>query len=88
MNQPGPPPVISNCPESAEYAIPPGTPFQDVTWTEPTAVDAITGLQAAVTRSHNPGDFFPLGSTEVIYTFTDQTGNSNTCSFTITLVGM
>ena len=80
-------PVISDCPQSAEYVVPPGTTSQQVTWTEPTAVDD-SGQPAVVTQSHRPDDSFPIGSTEVSYTFTDQTGNSNNCIFIITIMGM
>ena len=54
-----------------------------VTWIEPTATDN-SGETPTVTQSHQPGDSFPLGTTQVSYRFTDMSGNEATCSFTIT----
>ena len=53
-----------------------------VLWTEPTAIDN-SGVTPAVTRSHQPGESFPIGTTIVRYTFTDQAGNFEICSFDI-----
>ena len=53
-----------------------------VTWTEPTATDN-SGMAATVTQSHQPGQSFPVGTTEVTYTFTDQAGNQATCQFEV-----
>ena len=75
-------PVISGCPESAQYMIPSGTTSRVVTWIEPTATDN-TGGQPTVIRSHEPGSNFPIGTTQVIYTFRDAVGNEATCSFEI-----
>ena len=56
----------------------------NVPWTEPTATDN-SGMIPTVTQSHQPGDSFPVGSTQVTYTFTDMTGNQATCSFSLTI---
>ncbi|HNT80480.1 MAG TPA: T9SS type A sorting domain-containing protein, partial [Bacteroidia bacterium] len=53
-----------------------------VSWTPPTAVD---NCVATVTSTHNPGDFFPVGTTTVTYTATDGCGNVGTCSFDVTV---
>ena len=55
-----------------------------VTWTEPTASDN-TGVPPVRTRTHQPGDGFGVGTTDVVYTFTDQAGNVARCEFTITI---
>ncbi|MGB1205030.1 MAG: HYR domain-containing protein, partial [Chitinophagales bacterium] len=51
---------------------------------------ALLAAQAAadltITSTHNSGDIFPLGTTTVTYTVTDAAGNSNTCSFTVTVI--
>ncbi|KAJ8041493.1 Hyalin [Holothuria leucospilota] len=57
-----------------------------VNFEECTATDD-SGTAILVSRSNSPGQFFPIGSTEVVYTFTDPTGNTATGSFTITVVG-
>lgn len=51
-----------------------------VTWVPPTGLDNCT---PSVTSTHNPGDAFPVGTTTVTYTVTDESGNSNTCSFDV-----
>lgn len=50
------------------------------TWTPPTAVDCSS---LTISKSHNPGDIFPIGTTQVTYKATDASGNSSTCSFNV-----
>ena len=78
------PPVIQRCPDSPTYVIPFGTQSRPVFWTEPTATDNSNGL-VTVQRSHQPGDVFNEGMTEVVYTFSDQSGNEAVCTFTVTI---
>ena len=78
------PTVISGCPDPVSIVIPGGTLSMTVTWTEPTATDN-SGMTPTVTQSHQPGDSFNVGSTTVIYTFTDMAGNQAQCSFTVTV---
>ena len=56
----------------------------NVPWTEPIANDN-SGMTPTVTQSHQPGDSFPVGTTQVTYTFTDLTGNQAFCSFSVTI---
>ena len=77
------PPIVSNCPEPSDYTVPFGTTSRVVTWTEPTATDD-SGMEPAVTQTHLPGDSFPVGTTQVVYTFMDRAGNIAMCSFAIT----
>ncbi|XP_072014222.1 hyalin-like [Amphiura filiformis] len=79
------PPVIQRCPKPSTYTIPMGTTSIDVTWVEPTATDN-SGMTPTVTKSHQPGDSFPIGITKVSYTFTDLVGNQATCTFSVTVV--
>jgi len=73
-------PVISGCPgnlsaradESGEVAV---------TWVEPTAMVACGDVTLEAT--HRPGDFFPVGETEVTYTATTPHGKTATCSFEV-----
>jgi hypothetical protein len=51
------------------------------TWTQPTATDNCPGL--VITSNHNPGESFPIGTTNVVYTATDASGNTATCSFNV-----
>jgi len=54
-----------------------------VTWAQPTATDNCN--IASIVSSHNSGDSFPVGTTTVTYTFTDDGGNSVACTFNITI---
>lgn len=53
-----------------------------VTWTPPTVVDC--NLET-ITSNYKPGDVFPLGTTIVTYTATDEDATSTTCTFTVTI---
>ena len=77
------PPVIQGCPNSINVITPVGMTSMAVTWTEPTATDN-SGMIPSVTQSHRPGDSFSLGTAQVIYRFTDMSGNEATCSFAVT----
>ena len=81
-------PVITNCPSDVILTTPSGITDVSVTWPEPTATDDSGSV--ALTASHAPGDVFPIGLTTVVYTFSDTSGNSATCSFNVTIssVGM
>lgn len=78
------PPVISNCPSDIFRQIPNGNAGDNVVWTEPTATDDVD-TSLTVDASHASGDFFPVGATLVVYTFTDDAGNSNICSFSVNI---
>ena len=54
------------------------------TWVEPTATDN-SGVPPTVTQTHRPGDSFPVGMTQVTYTFTDMAGNEAICVFSVTI---
>jgi len=54
-----------------------------ITWTAPVGTDNCTG--ATTTSTHNPGDTFPVGTTTVTYTVTDVSGNTDMCSFDVTV---
>ena len=58
-----------------------------VEWCEPTATDNCTPVGSLLwTKSHLPGEVFPVGITTVTYTVTDTALNiSNECSFTVTV---
>ena len=54
-------------------------------YTEPTAFDII-GSAVLLSRTSQPGSFFPVGVTTVIYTFVDNNGNIAICSFQIVVI--
>ena len=79
------PPAISNCPNGVTVATAAGASTAVATWTSPTATDN-SGAVPSVVSSHQSGQSFNLGSTQVSYTFTDGSMNSATCSFVVTVV--
>ncbi len=54
------------------------------TWAEPQIIDACGDHVAS--SSHSTGDFFPVGTTSVVYTATDTAGNESTASFDVTVL--
>jgi hypothetical protein len=77
------PPVILGCPNDIT-AQPDPNCHACIFWTPPTATDNCSGV--TVSSSHQPGFAFPEGVTTVTYTFTDACGNSNYCTFKITVL--
>ena len=53
-----------------------------VGYREPVATDDC-GQVTLQSRSHVPGEIFPVGRTTVFYVFVDGFGNSVTCSFNV-----
>jgi hypothetical protein len=77
------PPVIAGMPEDITQGSDAGECGAIVEWDEPTADDNC-GVES-FTSTHNPGDFFPVGTTTVTYTAEDAAGNVTTESFDITV---
>lgn len=73
-------PVIQNCPSDISVSADVGTCGKSVSWVAPTASD---NCAVIVTSNFSPGNIFPEGTTEVIYTATDGSGNTATCSFDV-----
>ncbi|PIK50344.1 hypothetical protein BSL78_12761 [Apostichopus japonicus] len=53
-----------------------------VMWMEPSVIDE-EGLPITVSTNYQPGDLFPIGSTTVMYSFSDYSGNRAFCSFDV-----
>ncbi|OWY19329.1 hypothetical protein C7N43_29210, partial [Sphingobacteriales bacterium UPWRP_1] len=68
-------PVINGCPSNQIICTP------TATWTAPTATDNCS--TPTLTSTANPGSLFGIGVTTVVYTATDASGNTATCSFTV-----
>ena len=80
------PPVISNCPADISVSADAGSCGARVNWTEPTVSDNCTPTVNIVwIKSKLPGNFFPIGTTQVNYIARDASGNTSTCSFTVTV---
>ncbi len=79
------PPVITSCPEPIEMdSFVSNDECGDfVDWEPPLATDNLPGV--TLTSNYEPGDLFPFGTTEVIYTATDAAGNQAVCKFMVTV---
>ena len=56
-----------------------------VDWLEPSVSDN-SGTVNLASRSHSPGQYFVVGSTEVSYRFADPSGNAATCTFDVIVI--
>ena len=77
-------PVIFGMPDNITKTLF-GEPSVVVNWTEPTATDN-SGIQT-LTSSHSPGSMFSVGSTPVVYTSSDPSGNVEMQTFVVTVKG-
>ncbi|XP_033099724.1 uncharacterized protein LOC117103264 [Anneissia japonica] len=76
-------PNVSFCPVSLENTTALGLPYQNVSWELPIVSDNNGWFSTMST--HEPYDGFSIGTTEVTYTFTDQSNNTATCIFNVTI---
>jgi gliding motility-associated-like protein len=79
------PPVIANCPSDIQINAATGLCGRLITWAVPTARD---NCQVTMTSTIQSGTFFPIGSTVVLYTATDASGNQAHCSFVVTVTDL
>ena len=70
------------CPNDIVQTADPGQCSKIVRWREPEYFPTCHGA-ITTTRTHAPGDLFPIGLTTVTYTFTDPKGNTSSCTFFI-----
>jgi hypothetical protein len=74
------PPIIT-CPPNQSVSVPIGQPCGVVTYPAPTATDNCPGVTTVC--SPPSGSCFPNGTTTVTCTATDTSGNTASCSFTV-----
>ncbi len=72
------PPYFSSCPQNMVVSG-----CTDVEYSLPVALDNCSAPVAELTSGLLPGANFPEGNTEVVFTATDPSGNSQTCMFTV-----
>ncbi|MGE4618647.1 MAG: HYR domain-containing protein [Planctomycetota bacterium] len=77
-------PAINGLPASIEIENDPGACSAIATWIEPTASDC--SEISSLDPSQQSGTEFPIGTTEVVYTAIDGSGNLATDSFTVTVL--
>ncbi|XP_071824179.1 uncharacterized protein [Apostichopus japonicus] len=78
------PPVVMNCPMPITEIAPGDQSGSTVSWEEPRAQDD-DGIPTRG-RTHVPPELFPIGITDVEYTFTDSGGLVSSCRFTVTIL--
>jgi hypothetical protein len=78
-------PVIT-CPENISVDNEPGACGATVTYPTPTATDNCTVKSIDRIEGPESGSFFPVGETIITYVALDNPGQSDTCSFTVTVV--
>ena len=77
-------PVVSNCPSDQSVSTDAGQDYASITWTEPTATDESGNVTVSISPASTQ---YPLGTTAVMYTFTDALNLTSTCSFSVTVQG-
>lgn len=78
-------PIISNCPNDITAAAENGKNGAVVNWLPPTA-SGKCGANATLVPTQAPATFFNIGNTIVVYTATDQNGNTTTCTFNVKVI--
>ena len=78
--------MVANCPNQITQVAPQGATSATVFWTEPTATDN-SGGEVTVFVNRSPGQSFIIGSTDIVYTFTDPSGNQEFCRFAVVVTG-
>lgn len=76
-------PVLSSMPSSVSVSADSGMCSAIGSWNAPVASDNCT---STVTSNYMSGAAFPVGTTTVLYSVTDPSGNSDTASFTVTVI--
>ncbi|XP_072046224.1 uncharacterized protein [Amphiura filiformis] len=76
------PPIISGCPSDINISVEVGDIEAYVTWNEPTAMDDHERVML-IHNTRRPGSSFPVGSTNVVYTFADDSYNLAYCNFSV-----
>ena len=73
-------PTFTNCPN--DIIVDNNTTI--VNWNAPIVSDFCS--IPSVTSTHQPGNYFPVGTTNVVYTAIDNCGNVNYCNFNVTVL--
>ncbi|XP_070540818.1 uncharacterized protein [Ptychodera flava] len=78
------PPAVNGCPADITVTAPDHVGIA-VSWTPPSATDN-SGEAVIMVSSHEPGDFFPIGTSGVTYQLSDPSQNVATCSFEVNVI--
>lgn len=74
------------CPDNVEILLPDGDCEGILTYGEPVVDDNCPGVTFALTEGMPSGSTVPAGTYTITYEASDASGNTATCSFTVTLV--
>ncbi|MEO1624623.1 MAG: HYR domain-containing protein, partial [Bacteroidota bacterium] len=77
------PPIAVSCPPSVVVGVDEGRCSASVSWQLPVFSDNCS--TPVLSSSHPSGFDFPVGNTTVTYTATDDSGNTATCTFAVTV---
>jgi large repetitive protein len=77
-------PVLSGCPSDIVVSSSQNNCLVSVSWTPPVISASCT--PATLSSNYQAGHEFAVGSTMVTYTATDQSGNSTSCAFNVTVL--
>jgi gliding motility-associated-like protein len=78
-------PVFTSCPSNINVNNNPNVCGAVVTYTPPAGTDNCSGSFVTLISGLPSGSTFPVGITTVVHSLTDASGNSVTCSFTVTV---
>jgi gliding motility-associated-like protein len=84
------PPILNACPQNITVEANSQSPTQGCgtyyTWVQPTLTGVCSQTGNFILSSSSPGDFFPLGTTEVEFKGFNQNGFFDSCAFTIKVI--
>jgi gliding motility-associated-like protein len=78
-------PVLTNCPQDVTITTDPASCEIAVTWTAPIVTDPCDQTNLVTTVNIPTGTVLPTGIYPITYTAVDTSGNSLSCSFTVTV---
>ena len=79
---------LTDCPENIPVSFSAeGGCDLSVTWTPPGLINGCGIGNVDFVSNFDPGDQFPVGTTMVTYTASDEGGNTASCSFEVTITG-
>ena len=79
-------PQLTGCPADVTVGITTAACATAVTWNPPTAFNPCDGSALNVLASDTSGTAFPLGDSTVVFTTFNTSGDTTTCSFTVTVL--
>lgn len=79
-------PPVPSCPVDTLVEAGLSETSRQVFFTEPTATDNSGVAPRVVSQTYSPGFNFTLGTTQVTYTFADDSDNRVSCSFNVIVI--